>query len=68
MDDSDADMAGAHMTGMVKIQKKHKNVIISSNDSEKANFVFNDYKELSNLIKIKQLSAETNNGIKSILI
>jgi hypothetical protein len=54
MDDSDADMAGAHMTGMVKIQKKHKNVIISSNDSEKANFVFNDYKELSKLIQIQQ--------------
>jgi putative hydrolase of the HAD superfamily len=50
-DDSDVDMVGAHMVGMVKIQKNHKNVIISSKGSKKADFVFNNYKELAMLIQ-----------------
>jgi putative hydrolase of the HAD superfamily len=50
-DDSDVDMVGAHMVGMVKIQKNHKNVIINSKGSKKADFVFNNYKELAMLIQ-----------------
>jgi UDP-N-acetylenolpyruvoylglucosamine reductase len=45
------DMVGAHMVGMVKIQKNHKNVIINSKGSKKADFVFNNYKELAMLIQ-----------------
>jgi putative hydrolase of the HAD superfamily len=51
-DDADADMVGAHMAGMVKIQKKHKNVIINSNDSEKADVIFENYKDLVELIQL----------------
>jgi HAD superfamily hydrolase (TIGR01549 family) len=51
-DDCDSDIFGAHMVGMVTIQKKHKNVILGLEGGKKANVIFENYKELATLISV----------------